>query len=83
MPNSANRPAPISAPMMRAASDVVREMPMAPISWSAGTMCATSAPRTPMSEGRTRPISPEMTKTIMGLNAPAQAMAIRVAASTV
>ena len=68
--------------MMRAASSVVREMPMAPVSSSAGTMCAASAQRTPRSEERTRPISPTMQKTASGLSAPASATAISVAAIT-
>ena len=56
MPRLANNPAPDSAPAIRAVSIVVREMLIAPISRSCGMMVATSAPRTPRSDGRTRPM---------------------------
>ena len=75
------RLAPVSAPATRAESEVVREMPMAAVSRSAGMVSATSATRTPRSEGRTMPIRPVMTSTEMGLKWPANAMAMRVAAS--
>ena len=65
MPNSANTPAPVSAPATRAESEVVREMPMAAVSRSAGMVSATSATRTPRSEGRTMPIRPVMMSTTM------------------
>ena len=63
MPSAANNPAPESAPAMRAVSMVVRETLIAPIRRSCGMMVATSAPRTPRSDGRTSPISTAMTRT--------------------
>ena len=63
MPSAANKPAPLSAPANFAVSIVVREMLIAPISWSCGMMVATSAPRTPRSDGRTRPITATMMRT--------------------
>ena len=63
MPSDANSPAPLSAPAMRAVSIVVRETLIAPISRSCGMMVATSAPRTPRSDGRTRPMIATMMKT--------------------
>ena len=63
MPSAANSPAPDSAPAMRAVSMVVRETLIAPIRRSCGMMVATSAPRTPRSDGRTRPIRIAMMKT--------------------
>ncbi len=63
MPSAANNPAPLSAPAMRAVSIVVREMLIAPINWSRGMMVATSALRTPRSDGRTTPITAAITKT--------------------
>ena len=57
MPSAANNPAPLSAPAMRAVSIVVREMLIAPISWLCGMMVATSALRTPRSDGRTMPMT--------------------------
>ena len=51
---------------MRAVSIVVLEMLIAPISRSCGMMVATSAPRTPRSEGRTRPMMATMIKTNPG-----------------
>ena len=63
MPSAANSPAPLSAPAIRAVSIVVRETLMAPINRSCGMMLATSAPRTPRSDGRTRPMIATMTMT--------------------
>ena len=63
MPSAANNPAPLSAPAIRAVSIVVREMLIAPINWSCGMMVATSAPRTPRSDGRTMPIRAATMKT--------------------
>jgi hypothetical protein len=63
MPKRTNIPAPASAPTMRAESEVVREMLIAPIRRSFSIVAAMSAPRTPRSEGRTRPIRKAMTKT--------------------
>ena len=63
MPSAANNPAPESAPAMRAVSIVVRDTLIAPISRSCGMMVATSAPRTPRSDGRTSPIKPAIMKT--------------------
>jgi len=53
--------------MTRAESCVVRWMLIAPISWAAGIVSATSAARIPMSEGRTSPTSAAMTNTWMGV----------------
>ena len=82
MPNSARTPAPASAPATRAESLVVRAMLIAPISRSAGIVSATSAPRTPMSDGRTRPASVAMTSTSRGVTAPANASTISRAPSS-
>ena len=81
MPNAANMPEPASAPPTRAKSEVVREMPMAATSWSLGMLSATSAMRTPRSDGRTKPLRPAMMNTSSGVNAPAKATAMRMAAS--
>ena len=82
MPNSANTPAPASAPATRAESLVVRAMLIAPISRSLGIVSATSAPRTPRSEGRTSPASVAMMITSSGVTTPANASTIRTAASS-
>ncbi len=82
MPNSAKTPAPASAPATRAESLVVRAMLIAPISRSFGIVSATSAPRTPMSDGRTSPASVAMMSTSSGVTALANAKAIKSAPST-
>ena len=56
MPIAANMPAPVSEPKMRAVSEVVRAIPIAAVSEAGGTVSAISAPRSPMSDGRTRPV---------------------------
>ena len=81
MPSAANKPAPARAPQIRAVSDVVRAMPMAPISCSGGMVWATIVWRTARSDGRTRPHRAPMTSTTAGLSAPPKAISIRVAAS--
>jgi hypothetical protein len=81
MPNAANSPAPASAPAMRAESDVVREIPIALVSRSNGIVSAVNAPRNPMSEGRTIPVSAARQQTSNGVSAPANARIIRVAAT--
>jgi len=48
---------------MRAVSIVVRDTLIAPTICSRGMMSATSAPRTPRSEGRIRPMMATMTMT--------------------
>ena len=67
---------------MRAESVVVRAMLIAAISRSDGMVSATSALRTPISEGRIAPISAAMIRTIIGVTAPAKAKVIKVAASS-
>ena len=63
MPRAANRPVPLSAPAIRAVSIVVRDTLIAPTIWSGGMMSATSAPRTPRSDGRIRPMIATITMT--------------------
>ncbi len=58
MPMSATPPAPISAPAMRAMSEVVRERPSAAIRLSGGMVWPTSTARIAWSEGRIRPARP-------------------------
>src|SRR5687768_17481223 len=70
MPSVATSPAPASAPAIRAESEVVRCMLIAPTRWAAGMMSPTSAARIPMSEGRTRPISAAITNTCTGPRTP-------------
>ncbi len=82
MPIAANRPAPVSAPKMRAVSEVVRAMPIAAVSEAGGMVSAISAPRSPMSDGRTRPVSAASTSTIVGLSVPVKASVISVAATS-
>ena len=65
---------------MRAESDVMRDMPIAPVSCSCGMVSAISAARRPRSDGRTSPIRPTSTSTITGLSAPAKASVISVVA---
>jgi hypothetical protein len=48
---------------MRAVSIVVLETLIAPINCAGGMMVATSAPRTPRSDGRTRPMTATMIRT--------------------
>lgn len=48
---------------MRAVSIVVRDTLMAPIINSCGMMSATSAPRTPRSDGRIKPMTATITMT--------------------
>ncbi len=80
MPSVANRPAPVSAPAMRAESDVMRDIPIAPVNCSCGTVSAINAARRPRSDGRTSPIAATSTSTITGVSAPAKASVIRVVA---
>ena len=81
MPNAANMPAPDSAPVIRAMSDVVREKLIAPVRRLGGIVSATTAPRSPMSDGRTRPDTAAMISTSTGLRTPANANAISRAAT--
>ena len=83
MPKAAKMAAPVMAPPARAKSEVVRDTPMAATRSSVGTLSPTSAMRTPRSDGRTRPISPVMASTTIGVRAPAKAKTMRLAASTV
>ena len=55
MPSAANMPAPVRAPAMRAESIVVRDRLMALTRYACGMVLATSAPRTPRSDGRISP----------------------------
>ncbi len=66
MPRTANSPAPVNAPAMRALSWVVRATLMAPTNCSAGMISASSAPRTPRSEERIRPMIATMIMTLSG-----------------
>ena len=81
MPNAANKPAPVSAPVIRAMSEVVREKLIAPVSRLGGIASATTAPRSPMSEGRTSPDTAARIRTTKGLSTPAKASAISIAAT--
>ena len=66
---------------MRAESEVVREIPMALVSRPTGMVSAISAPRSPMSEGRTRPVTAASRQMSSGVSAPAKARTIKVAAT--
>ena len=81
MPNAANKPAPVSAPVIRAMSEVVREKLIAPVRRLAGIVSAITAPRSPMSDGRTRPDTAARIRTTNGLSTPANASAISTAAT--
>ncbi len=83
MPSNANNPVPVNAPAMRAVSCVVRDTLIAPTSWAAGMMSASSAPRTPRSEGRIRPMIETMIMTLSGARWPVSARIMMVEASTV
>jgi hypothetical protein len=82
MPSIATNPAPVSAPVIRAESWVVRWMLIAPISCEGGMVSPTSAVRMPMSEGRTRPSMAAITSTITGVTASMNASVISNVAST-
>ena len=82
MPSVATSPAPVSAPMMRAESWVVRDMLIAPIKRPAGMVSPINATRIPMSEGRTMPISVAMMITCSGVRMPVKASVISAVAST-
>jgi hypothetical protein len=81
MPMTANRPAPVSAPKMRAVSMVVRAIPIAGVSRFGGIMSAIIAPRSPMSEGRTRPVTAASASTTPGCSAPTKASVITAPAT--
>ena len=82
MPIAANMPAPVSAPKMRAVSEVVRAIPIAAVSDAGGMVSAMSAPRSPMSDGRTTPVSAASTSTMVGCSVPVKARTIRIAATS-
>ena len=81
MPSQATTPAPASAPAMRAESEVMREMPSAPSKCRGGKVCAISALRIIMSDGRTSPAKAAISSTVMGVRACPQASSMKVAAS--
>ncbi len=57
-------------------------MPMAAVSDVGGMVSAISAPRSPMSEGRTSPVIADSTSTIDGRSVPVKASTIRIAATS-
>ena len=81
MPTAANRPAPVSAPASRAVSMVVRDTLIAVVRCWCGMVLATSAPRTPRSDGRMMPSSVARTKTYVGVSRPVSVSVIMVSAS--
>ena len=83
MPSAANKPVPLNAPAMRALSCVVRDTLIAPTSRSGGMMSASSAPRTPRSEGRTIPMIATMIMTLSGVRCPVNVSIMMVVASAV
>ena len=82
MPRNATKPAPVSAPITRALSALMRSIPIAPINSGEGMPAAISAFRMPISEGRTRPHSKATPQTSQGESSPAMAQAVSTAAST-
>ncbi len=66
---------------MRAESEVMREMPKAPSKCRGGKVCAISALRIIMSEGRTSPAKAAINSTIKGVRACSQASSMKLAAS--
>jgi hypothetical protein len=70
MPRLAMKPAPASAPPMRAESCVVREIPMAATRCAWGTVALTRAVRRPMSDGFMRPTQKATASTLEGLSLP-------------
>ena len=70
MPRLAMKPAPASAPPMRAESCVVREIPMAATSCTGDTVALTRAVRRPMSDGLISPTRKATTSTFEGLRLP-------------
>ena len=67
---------------MRAVSEVVRAIPIAAVSEAGGMVSAISAPRSPMSDGRTRPVSADSPITIDGLSVPVKASVISMVATS-
>ena len=73
MPKAAMKPAPSSAPQMRAESCVVREIPSAATRCCAGRVELIRALRMPMSDGRTTPASAATHSTTVGCSLPMKA----------
>ena len=82
MPKSVKMLAPTSAPATRAESWVVRDRLSALISVFDGMVSAISAPRTPRSDGRTRPMKAVTMTTTTGLIDPDNANNSSVEAHT-
>jgi hypothetical protein len=81
MPSAVDRPAPASAPAMRAESIVARERPSAPIRCSGGIVSPMSVFRMTRSFGRTTPARPAIRSTRAGVRRSAKARPMRSAAS--
>ena len=82
MPSMATPAVPVSAPITRALSEVVREIPSARISRPGGMVWPTSTWRITLSDGLISPAMPAMVNTCHACSEPLQISAVSTAASS-